>query len=161
VTSSDRPPLPAPLTVEVRRLGDVVVCQRKARAYAGDVGFGVREQWSVAIAVSEAVSNIVKYAGAGVLVLRAVAGEPPALEFEAVDQGGGISDLDAALRDGVSEGRPASGDLAVASRRGLGLGFGTIRRLMHEMHAESSSGGTRVRARLYLGAYGHEPGRSR
>lgn len=139
----------APVCVDVRRVADVVVCQRKARAYAAEVGFGLREQWAVAIAVSEAVTNILKYAGGGVLHLRAVAGEPAGLEFEAVDEGRGIGDLEAALCDGITEGRPASGDLTVRTRRGLGLGFGTIRRLMHEMVAESSGSGTRVRARLY------------
>ena len=130
----------------IAREADVVLLQRRVRSLAATAGFGVRAQWEIAIAASEAAHNILKYAGTGRLVVRVWDGEG-ALEFEAVDQGPGIGDLHAALRDGVSRGRDLAGDPRVTSRSGLGLGFGTMRRLMDTVEVESSTAGTRVRAR--------------
>jgi anti-sigma regulatory factor (Ser/Thr protein kinase) len=144
--------LPAPLTVPVACEADVVLCQQKARAFAAALGFDSRAQWEVAIAVSEAVTNIFKYVGRGWLHLRPVAGDPAGLEFEAIDQGAGIGDVGCAMRDGISEGRDAVAEGAVPVRRGLGLGLGTIRRLMDSLEIESGAQGTRLRARRWPAA---------
>jgi serine/threonine-protein kinase RsbT len=135
--------------IEVAREADIFVCQRRARALAAALGFDVRAQWEITIAVSEAASNILKYAGAGRVILRRLDDEPGGLEFEATDTGGGIRDLDSALRDGVSCGHDLSEDPRVTTRSGLGLGFGTMRRLMDSLAVESTAGGTRVRARRW------------
>jgi anti-sigma regulatory factor (Ser/Thr protein kinase) len=137
---------PRPVTVRVERELDVVICQQKARAFAAEIGFDLRAQWEIAIAVSEAATNIRKYAGAGWVSFRPLEGEPPGLEFEALDEGRGIGDLEAALQDGISQGRSALADGDVSRRRGLGLGLGTIRRLMGSLEIESVDGRTAVRA---------------
>ncbi len=140
---------PQPLTIQVSRSLDIVICQRRARAFAAAVGFSQREQWELAIAVSEAVSNILKYAGSGELRLRRTPVDTDGVEFEAVDQGHGIADLDVALRDGTSEGHDASDDGRVVTRRGLGLGLGTILRIMDNVEIESTESGTCIRGRRW------------
>ncbi len=144
---------PAPLLMqEIPICGpvDVYVCQHKARLFASAVGLELRGQWEVAIAVSEAVRNVVKYAGKGRLLLRALEDPPGGVELEVADEGGGIADLEAAQRDGISGGLDLALEPSVTTRSGLGLGLGAIRRLMDVLEVTSTSAGTRVRAQRWL-----------
>jgi anti-sigma regulatory factor (Ser/Thr protein kinase) len=57
----------------------------------------------LAIAVTEAATNIIRHAGRGVMVLRALLSESnPAIEVLALDNGPGIPDVARAMRDGFS-----------------------------------------------------------
>jgi anti-sigma regulatory factor (Ser/Thr protein kinase) len=57
----------------------------------------------LAIAVTEAATNIIRHAGRGVMVLRALLSESnPAIEVLALDKGPGIPDVARAMRDGFS-----------------------------------------------------------
>lgn len=72
----------------------------------------------LAIAVTEAATNIIRHAQRGVIALRAIASESnPAVEMLALDKGPGIPDVARAMRDGFSTAGTA------------GHGLGGIRRL--------------------------------
>ena len=108
----------------------------EATQYALDAGFPETGSRMIATAVSELVRNILKYAGSGEIWLRQVEGRRGrGVEIEAADQGPGIADVEAAMRDHYS----SSGT--------LGLGLPGVKRLMDEFAVESNPGeGTRVKA---------------
>ncbi len=83
--------------------------RRSAVALAEAADFNETETGRVAIAVTEAASNILKHAGNGEILLRTKAA---ALEMLCVDKGPGIQDLPEAMRDGES----------TAGTSGIGLG---------------------------------------
>jgi anti-sigma regulatory factor (Ser/Thr protein kinase) len=81
---------------------------------------GLPDKWhgEVALVVSEAASNILKYAKRGEILLRrtAYADAAASLEMIALDKGPGIRNIDEAMRDGHSTGGS------------LGAGLGTMKR---------------------------------
>ena len=107
--------------------------------YARKADMGEASSCMIATAVSELVRNILKYAGTGEIRLRQVkeAGSR-GIEIEAIDQGPGIADCEAAMRDHFSSGNT------------LGLGLPGVKRMMDEFSLESKPGeGTRVTARKW------------
>lgn len=92
----------------------------------------------VAIAVTEAATNIIRHAERGVIVLRALkSGRTPAVEILALDKGPGIPDVARAMRDGFSTSGTA------------GNGLGAIRRLADVFEIYSHPGnGTALLARI-------------
>ncbi len=141
----------AELQVVVRRPPEVVALQARARSYAASAGLANVRCWELAIAVSEAATNMIKYGGGGIVILR-VGEEPrPYVEIEARDRGGGIEQLEQALVDNISEGSDAREVRDPLQRRGLGLGLGAIHRLMDEVEITSEAGkGTTLRARKWI-----------
>lgn len=126
----------------VARARDVVLVQMAARGLARSLGFGKQAEWEVAISVSEAATNILKFAGSGEIRLRVLREPEVWLEFEAVDSGPGISDLALALEEGYSEGEYTKNLVAPALARGLGSGLAAVGRLMDRMHlANRAEGG--------------------
>ena len=114
---------------------DIAVARGEARRAAADLGFRLIDQTRLATVASELARNIVKYAKRGRMIAQAADG--PAgrtglrLIFE--DNGPGIPDIQAAMRDGFSTGR------------GLGKGLPGSKRLVDEFEIESTVGsGTRV-----------------
>ncbi|WP_205826425.1 ATP-binding SpoIIE family protein phosphatase [Microbispora catharanthi] len=91
--------------------------RRTAVALATAAGFDQNRTGQVAVAVTEAVSNLVKHAVEGAVLVRPHLERPGAVELVAVDKGPGIADLGRALRDGYS----TSGT--------LGIGLGAIARM--------------------------------
>ena len=108
--------------------------------YSREAGFDETPSRMIATAVSELVRNILKYAGTGEIRLRRVKGMGGrGIEIEAVDQGPGIADCEAAMRDHYSSGGT------------LGLGLPGVKRMMDEFSLESTPGkGTRVTARKWI-----------
>jgi serine/threonine-protein kinase RsbT len=108
--------------------------------YCQTAGFGEVPSRMIATAVSELVRNILKYAGTGEIYLRQVEGSRGrGVEIEAVDDGPGIEDLEAAMRDHSSTGGT------------LGLGLPGVERMMDEFSLDSAPGkGTRVKARKWI-----------
>ena len=108
--------------------------------FSREAGFGDAPSQMVATAVSELVRNILKYAGTGEICVRRVRKMGTSgIEIEALDQGPGIADCEAAMQDHYSSGGT------------LGLGLPAVRRMMDEFLLESSPGqGTRVLARKWL-----------
>jgi hypothetical protein len=92
----------------------------------------------LAIVVTEAATNIVRHAGFGVIVLRALlAGQSPSVEVLALDKGPGIPDVERAMHDGYST-------IGTAGR-----GLGGIQRLTETFGIHSQRGmGTALLARI-------------
>lgn len=129
---------------------DVATAQVWARRFAADCGFAARGQWEIALAVSEAASNIVKFGAGGRICLRFTDQPRPVLEIEATDRGPGIPNLAYARMDGVSEGNNRFDPDAPRRFGGLGLGLGTIQRMTDELSIETGPGGTRIVARKHI-----------
>ncbi|WP_432929504.1 ATP-binding protein [Microbispora sp. CA-135349] len=102
--------------------------RRSAVALAAAAGFGENRTGQVAVAVTEAVSNLVKHAVDGVVLLRPHVERAGTVELVAVDRGPGIADLARALRDGYS------------TAGTLGIGMGAIARMASGWDVHSMPG---------------------
>jgi anti-sigma regulatory factor (Ser/Thr protein kinase) len=113
--------------------------RRHAALYAEDADFGERERGSLAIAVTEMTTNLVKHAGNGTIVVDAIASNGSSgVRILGLDKGPGIRDLTAALRDGYS----------TAGTGGNGLG--AIKRLSSTFDIYTAPGvGTAVLAEFW------------
>ena len=112
---------------------DLVNARAQARAMAERIGFPRPDPTLIATAISEIARNIVVHAGQGEIVLRSVEDTNRyGLVVIAIDEGSGIRDVEAALRDDYR------------SRGGLGLGIPGARRLMDEFRIDSDADGTTV-----------------
>ncbi len=121
--------------------------QSEVRRFVRTAAPSSKAEWAIAIAVSEAATNIQKFAGRGVITLRQ---EPGFITFVAEDDGPGF-DPTIALQDGISEGIDLSTVDSRAGLRGLGTGLGAIQRLMGELEIERrAAGGVRLVARHRL-----------
>jgi anti-sigma regulatory factor (Ser/Thr protein kinase) len=122
-------------------LGDksgVADARRRAVQMARSLGLNEKSQADAALIVTEAATNILKYAGHGEIVLKSadVAGAS-GLDVIALDHGPGIANLGAACADGFSTGGS------------LGAGLGTIARLSALFDIYSiAGGGTALLARV-------------
>ncbi len=134
------------------RREDSYWCSGRGKRAALALGFDNQAASEVAIAISELVSNAVKFAGEGTFSLSALDAPRPGLEIRMADRGPGLEDFEAALQDGYSEGRDLSDpDQQRWPRRGLGSGLGAVKRLMDEVEAEHPpEGGLAVIARKFL-----------
>ncbi len=138
-----RPVLPFDIEFELPILeqADVVVAQVEARSCAAALGFSKKEQWEIAIALTEAATNILKYANKGTIHVRRLSDDPPSLEFEALDRGPGIPHIGDALLDGYSEGSFRGQCLHVSEAKGIGSGLPAIQRLMDSLVVTRRAGG--------------------
>jgi serine/threonine-protein kinase RsbT len=114
---------------------DIIIARSEVRALAVGLGFRPIDQTRLVTVSSELARNIVKYARRGRMIaqpLDAAQGRAGLrLIFE--DEGPGIPDINAAMRDGFSTGR------------GLGKGLPGSKRLVDVFEIESEVGrGTRV-----------------
>jgi len=139
-------------SINIGRHDDAIYAQVRARSLASHIGFSKDEQWKIGIAVSEAATNIVKFAKSGKIIFREIKGKKIGFEFEALDNGPGISDLESALKDGFSEGIDYNDlEIEFRQRRGLGSGLAAINRMMDSFTINSNKGeGTRIVARKFL-----------
>jgi serine/threonine-protein kinase RsbT len=105
---------------------DLVKARAEGRAMAERLGFPRPDPTLIATAISEVARNIVVHAGRGEIVLTPC--EEPnryGLVVVARDEGVGMRDVEAALRDDFS------------GRGGLGLGLPGARRLMDDFEVSS------------------------
>jgi anti-sigma regulatory factor (Ser/Thr protein kinase) len=114
-------------------------CRGAALALAGRLDFPAARADQLALAVTEAASNLHKHASQGAMLLRIGRdGGTPGIEMVTIDAGPGMRDISAALRDGHS----TSGT--------LGIGLGAIRRLADFCDLYSAPGhGTVLVARFW------------
>lgn len=121
-------------TLAIANDRDVLRARQLGRMRARDLGFGRADQTRLATAISELTRNILRYAGHGTCSFRQqdMEGSNVRLEVVVEDQGPGILDIDAAMRDGFSTGS------------GLGAGLPGAKRLVHEFNIESRPGHTRI-----------------
>ncbi len=110
-----------------------------AATLARRLGLGEHRSAEVALAVTEAATNVQRHAEDGALLLRAVRSDGAAgVEFVTVDSGPGMTDVSAALSDGTS------------SAGTLGIGLGAVSRLADHFDLHSVPGrGTVMTAQFW------------
>ena len=118
-----QPPLPLP----IGDASQVPAARRAGARLAEALGFDATGAGNVALVITEIGTNIVKHAGAGEILLRAVQrGDSRGIEILGIDRGKGIADVERCLRDGYSTaGSP-------------GTGLGAIRRLTTDFDISSA-----------------------
>jgi serine/threonine-protein kinase RsbT len=118
---------------------DLVTARAEGRAMAERLGFPRPDPTLIATAISEIARNIVVHVGRGEIILKPFEdADRFGLVVVAIDQGPGIRDVEAALRDDYS------------GRGGLGLGMAGARRLMDDFEVASDADtGTTVRMRKW------------
>ena len=118
---------------------DLSIALANLRAWALRRGFDNAETTRVVTAASEIGRNILKFAGHGHLEFQsAFRGTKQGVMVAAVDNGPGIADLEAAMKDRYS----TSGT--------LGLGLPGVKRLVDEFEVDTEPGkGTRATFRLW------------
>jgi anti-sigma regulatory factor (Ser/Thr protein kinase) len=127
--------------IEVKGTEQVGVARRRAQAAARDAGFDDVDEGRVAIAVTEAASNLIRHGGGGsILLSTAPASSVDGLRMLALDRGPGIPDLDGMMRDGSS------------STGTSGTGLGAIARQADRFDVYTRpGGGTAVLAEFHRG----------
>lgn len=116
-------PLRSPPPQDMRWLGvedvsAVAACRHAALAMADRLGFPAARADQLALAVTEAASNLHKHARQGSMLLSVNRdAEAPGIDLVTIDSGPGVKDVGAAMRDGHS------------TAGTLGIGLGTIKRL--------------------------------
>jgi serine/threonine-protein kinase RsbT len=115
--------------VQIRSSEDVVLARQAVRRWAVDLAFGLVDQTKIVTAASELARNTLDYGRGGTLTIAAlVDGSRRGLKLVFDDHGPGIPDVAMALRDGYTTGK------------GMGLGLGGARRLVHEFDIVSRPG---------------------
>ena len=121
-------------TMSIRSSEDVVRVRQAAREWAMAQGLSLVDQTKIVTAASELARNTLDYGDGGdatIELLSEARRRGVRITFE--DQGPGIPDLDAALKDGFTTGN------------GLGLGLGGAKRLVSDFSIASKPGqGTRI-----------------
>ena len=120
--------------VPIRTPQDVVVVRQRARTLAAGQGLSLVDQTKVVTAASELARNTLEHGKGGEAVLETLEnGTRRGVRLTFVDEGPGIPDVAAALKDGFTTGT------------GMGLGLPGARRLMNEFSIDSTPGrGTTV-----------------
>jgi len=118
----------------IRSSEDVVRVRQMTRENAIAQGFSLVDQTKLVTAASELARNTLDYGGGGEVEIAKLEESPrKGVRLTFSDQGPGIPDIEAALRDGFTTGN------------GLGLGLGGARRLSNEFSIDSAPGkGTRI-----------------
>ena len=121
-------------TVPIRTSNDVVVVRQRVRAMALEQGLSLVDQTKIVTAASELGRNTLEHGLGGQAEMSLlVDGARKGIQLKFEDKGPGIADIALALRDGYT------------SAKGMGLGLGGSKRLMHEFAIDSEPGrGTTV-----------------
>ncbi len=121
-------------SLPIRSSGDVVLARQKVRQWAADMHFTLVDQTKLVTAASELARNTLDHGKGGQMLIEQVDNvSRGGLKLVFEDQGPGIPDINAALRDGFTTGS------------GMGLGLGGSKRLVSEFQIESEPGqGTRI-----------------
>jgi serine/threonine-protein kinase RsbT len=123
--------------VAINTDADLVTARAEGRAMAERLGFPRPDPTLIATAISEVARNIVVHVGRGEIVLKPFEdANRYGVVVIAIDEGPGIRDVEAAVRDDYS------------GKGGLGLGLPGARRLMDDFEiASSADSGTMVTMR--------------
>ncbi|HKT49677.1 MAG TPA: anti-sigma regulatory factor [Candidatus Angelobacter sp.] len=121
-------------TLPIQNSSDVVLARQKVRQWAQELRFTLVDQTKLVTAASELARNTLDHGKGGHMVIDVVENlSKTGLQLVFEDQGPGIPDIQAALRDGFTTGS------------GMGLGLGGSKRLVNDFDIQSQSGqGTRV-----------------
>lgn len=119
--------------LDIRSSEDVVRVRQRVRALAVESGLSLVDQTKIVTAASELARNTLDYGGGGFVEMDLLLLPRRGVRLVFIDEGPGIKDIDAALRDGYTTGG------------GLGLGLGGAKRLASEFDIQSAAGqGTRI-----------------
>lgn len=136
--------------LKISHESDRIWCASRCMRFAAEAGFAEPALSQIGIAVSELVTNVLKFAGTGTLSLRRIAEPRPGIEVTVEDNGPGIADIEASLIDGYSEGRFLSPDDPITARRGIGAGLGAVKRLIDVVSITNKpTGGVKVTIRKW------------
>jgi serine/threonine-protein kinase RsbT len=121
-------------TIQVLKEQDVVFLKNRVKEVAVKIKMGLVNQTRLLTAVSELVRNMMRYANGGVCQIEVVSsGRINGVRLVFSDNGPGIPDIAAAMRNGFSTGKS------------LGLGLPGSKRLVNEFDIKSKVGeGTTV-----------------
>ena len=127
-----------PLHLAITTAAAAAQAAREARRLARDLGFSSADAESVALAVRELATNMVRYASEGEMVLSTQDEPRIGIRIECHDRGPGIANLQRAFEDGFSTGG------------GLGSGLPGARRMMDDFEIATGTGGTTIVASKWL-----------
>ena len=134
--------MPSQILLQIDDRTQVGEARRAAVEMAAALGLGETQAGKVALAVTEAATNIVKHAGTGKILLGPlVRAASMGLEILALDRGPGISNVTASMRDGYS------------TAGSMGAGLGALSRVSPSFELYSQPGrGTALRLEVWAGA---------
>ncbi|RZK39856.1 MAG: anti-sigma regulatory factor [Pedobacter sp.] len=116
-------------TVLVSKETDVVFLRNRVKEVAVKIKMGLVNQTRLLTAASELVRNLMRYGGGGSCLIEVVSsGRNNGVRLTFSDNGPGIPDISAAMRDGFSTGKS------------LGLGLPGTKRLVNEFDIKSKVG---------------------
>jgi anti-sigma regulatory factor (Ser/Thr protein kinase) len=124
------------LRLPIVGMADAAVARALVLRFGLEIGLSRRAASEAALAASELVTNVVKYAGSGELVLS---DEARGLQITALDRGPGQIKSDELFEDGVSQGSRREPDRPITS--GRGTGGGALRRLCDQVEIGARPGG--------------------
>jgi anti-sigma regulatory factor (Ser/Thr protein kinase) len=128
------------------QIGEV---RRVAMRVAKEAGLDESKRSDIAIVATEAATNVVRHAGRGEVLISEMECAGAGVELVCVDQGPGMADVEACMRDGYS------------SAGSMGGGFGAMRRLADEFSIYSAAGvGTALVCRFCPSRVGTDNGRA-
>ncbi|MBV8730980.1 MAG: ATP-binding protein [Acidobacteriia bacterium] len=130
----------APIVIPVTWQGDVREACDSARKMAQAIGFPQAHAEEIVLAVNELGTNLLTHASGGSIKLTPALNQTRAgIQIEADDGGPGIADIELAMTDGYS------------TAGGLGIGLGTINRLMDQLEIRSQMrSGTHIVCQRWL-----------
>ena len=130
---------PRDFAIVLAEASQVSAVRMAAQRMARDLGFDETRAGRVAIAVTEAATNIVRHGHGGTIAVRATSrGEALGIEALAIDAGPGMKSFAASAVDGVS------------SLGSAGTGLGAIQRMADEFDAYTRPGtGTALRIAIW------------
>jgi anti-sigma regulatory factor (Ser/Thr protein kinase) len=131
--------VPSQVLIQIEDRTQVGEARRAAVEMAAAIGLGETQAGKVALAVTEAATNIVKHAGTGkILFAPLVRTTAVGLEILALDRGPGISNVMASMRDGYS------------TAGSMGAGLGALSRVSPSFDIYSQPGrGTALRLEIW------------
>ena len=134
--------MPSQILLQIDDRTQVGEARRAAVEMAAALGLGETQAGKVALAVTEAATNIVKHAGTGKILLGPlVRAAAVGMEILALDRGPGISNIMASMRDGYS------------TAGSMGAGLGALSRVSPSFEIYSQPGrGTALRLEVWAGA---------
>jgi serine/threonine-protein kinase RsbT len=121
-------------TTPINSSGDIVKVRQLVRECSVSLGFSLVEQTKIVTAASELARNVLEHGGGGNVRIETLQNEMrKGVKLTFIDDGPGIPNIEAALKDGFSTGS------------GMGLGLGGAKRLTNDFEIESTPGkGTKV-----------------
>lgn len=113
---------------------DVVPFRNRVKEFSTKIGMSLINQTKLITAASELVRNMLKYANGGKVLIEIISNNAlTGIRLTFMDEGPGIADIQAAMKDGFS------------TAKSLGLGLPGTKRLVNEFDIKSKPGeGTTV-----------------